>query len=78
MIREIDPAVLTRDVPEHALVRGDVGTAVYRSPDGLSFDVEFVTAEGRTVTVLRLDHSDVRPMIGDEILHVRSLGATPV
>ena len=74
MINELDPAVLTRDVPEHGLVRGDVGTVVYRSPDGLSFEVEFVTAGGRTVTVLTLNSADIRSLTPDEILHARKLG----
>jgi hypothetical protein len=64
----------TRDVPQHALVRGDVGAVVYRSPDGLSFEVEFVTADGRTVTILTLDRSDIRSLTSDEILHARHLG----
>jgi len=73
MIDELDTVVLTRDIPEHGLVTGDVGAVVHRYPDGPLFEVEFVTAEGRTVTVLRLDSADLRPMAGDEILHARPL-----
>ena len=37
------------------------------------FEVEFVTAEGTTVAVLTLEPTDIRPVGGREILHVREL-----
>jgi hypothetical protein len=73
MFKELDTAVLTRDLPEHRLVEGDIGTIVYRSPDGLAFEVEFVTADGRTVSVERLSASDLRPIRDDDILHARRI-----
>jgi hypothetical protein len=73
MFKELDTAVLTRDLPEHRLVEGDIGAIVYRSPDGLVFEVEFVTADGRTVSVERLSTSDLRPMRDDDILHARRI-----
>ena len=39
-------------------------------------DQEFLTAEGKTIALLTLDETDVRPMGGSEILHVREF--TPV
>lgn len=72
-IEELDPVVLTRDMPEHGLETGDVGTAVFCYRDGETYEVEFVTAEGRTVAVLRLTASDLRPMEDSDILHVRSV-----
>ena len=72
MIGELDTVVLTRDVPEHGLMEGDA--VVHRYPDGSLFEVEFVTAEGHTVTVLRLGPEELRPIAGDEILHARRLG----
>ncbi|MCI0435516.1 MAG: DUF4926 domain-containing protein [Gemmatimonadetes bacterium] len=63
--------MLIRDVPEHGLVTGDVGAVVHRYTDGAQVEAEFVTAEGRTVTVPRLGLSDLRPMAGDEILHAQ-------
>lgn len=72
-MRELDLAVLTRDVVEHGLRRGDVGTIVHRYRDGQAFEVEFVTAAGATVAVLTLDTGDIRPVGGREILHVRAL-----
>jgi hypothetical protein len=75
MFKELDTAVLGRNLPAHRLVEGDIGAIVYRSPDGRAFDVEFVTADGRTVTVERLPATDIRTMRNDEILHARRLTA---
>jgi len=40
MIRELEMVVLTRDVPEHGLKKGDVGAVVHRYADGVAFEVE--------------------------------------
>ena len=72
MINELDMAVLTRDIPEHGLQRGDVGTVVHCYKDG-ALEVEFVTAAGMTIAVLTLGPADVQPMEGRQILHVREL-----
>ena len=77
MIDELDVVVLTRDVAEHGLRRGDVGAVVHRYGDGRAYEVEFVTAEGATVAVLTLEAGDVRPVAGREILHVRALAPVP-
>ena len=71
MIHERDTVVLTHDVPDHGLKRGDVGAVVHCYADGAAFEVEFVTAEGRTVAVLTLTEADIRPMGSGEILHAR-------
>jgi hypothetical protein len=71
MIRELDTVVLTCDVEDQHLRRGDVGAVVHVYADGKAFEVEFVTAEGRTVALLTLDAGDVRPIARGEILHVR-------
>lgn len=76
MIHELDPIVLTRDVPEHGLERGDVGAVVHVYAAGKQFEVEFVTAEGKTVGVLTLGPSDIRPMAKREILHAREMSDT--
>ena len=73
MIQELDTVVLTRDVDEHGLKRGDVGAVVHCYEDGAAFEVEFVTAEGRTVAVLTLNERDIRPLGERDILHVREL-----
>jgi hypothetical protein len=73
MIQEFDPVVLTHDIDVHALKRGDLGAVVHRYPDGQTFEVEFVTADGNTAVLLTLTAVDVRLMGGREILHVREL-----
>ncbi len=73
MIQELDPVVLTRDVPEHGLKRGDVGAVAHWDADRATIEVELVTAEGRTVAVLTLTETDVRPIQSTEILHAREL-----
>ncbi len=78
MIRELDTVVLTHDIEEHNLKRGDVGAVVHCYSDGAAFEVEFVTAEGKTIALLTLTPTDIRPMNSREILHVRELTlATP-
>lgn len=72
-MRELDMVVLTRDIPEHALKKGDVGTVAHCYAGGDAYEVEFVTADGRTVAVLTLSHRDIRPAGGREILHIRPL-----
>ena len=75
MIGELDTIVLTHDVKEHGLERGDVGAVVHCYPDGNAFEVEFVTGEGNTAAVLTLTGSDIRPMGKGEILHAREFTA---
>lgn len=73
MINELDTVVLTHDVDDLELKKGDVGTVVHCYTDGEAFEVEFVTAEGKTIGVLTLTGTDIRPMIKSEILHARDL-----
>jgi len=75
MIKELDPVVLTRDLPEHGLKAGDVGAVVHRYAAGEGYEVEFVSAEGRTLGVITLGPADVRPLEGREILHARRLAS---
>ena len=75
MIAELETVVLTHDVPEHDLKRGDVGAVVHCYTGRDAFEVEFVTAEGRTVAVLTLTEDRIRPIRSGEILHVRELAS---
>ncbi len=75
MIKELDPVVLTRDLPEHGLEAGDVGAVVHVYAEANSYDVEFVSAEGRTLALVTLPVSDLRTMAGREILHARRLAS---
>jgi len=71
MIRELDTVVLTHDIQESGLKQGDVGAVVHSYEDGAAFEVEFVTAQGKTVALLMLTTIDIRLMNDREILHVR-------
>ena len=75
MIGELDTIVLTHDVKEHDLERGDVGAVVHCYPDGSAFEVEFVTGEGNSAALLTLTGSEIRPMGKGEILHAREITA---
>jgi hypothetical protein len=69
-IRELDTVVLVRDVPEAGLQAGDLGAVVQvYAPD--AFEVEFVTASGRTQALETLTSADVRPVRDDDLLAVR-------
>ncbi len=70
---ELNSVALTCDFPAHGLAAGDIGTIVFRYPTGKSFEVEFVTAEGKTLAVLTLTEADVRELTGGEILHARAI-----
>ncbi len=72
---ELDPVVLTVDVPEHSLKRGDVGTVVL-THDGKGYEVEFVNLQGDTIAVISLSADQVRPVAECGIPHARSVQAT--
>ena len=72
-MKELDLVALTNDIPEHGLQQGDLGTIVHCYDDGDAWEIEFATAEGRTIAVLTLTHDDIRPMDRGEILHVQAL-----
>jgi hypothetical protein len=68
----LECVVLTRDLPEHALRAGDLGAVVeVCPPDGV--DVEFVTADGNTLALVRLHASDVRKVGPRDIVAVRPI-----
>lgn len=73
MFNELDTVVLSRDLKELGLARGDVGAVVHAYSDGKAYEVEFVTGEGKTIAVTTLTNSDIRPMQRQEILHVRTI-----
>jgi len=73
MISELETVALTHDIPEHGLKEGDIGAVVHCYGDRDAFEIEFVTAEGRTIAVLTLSIADIRQVGGREVLHVRPL-----
>ena len=52
-IRHLEAVALTEDLPQHGLVRGQVGTVVEAFADD-AFEVEFSDDEGRTYASLAL------------------------
>jgi hypothetical protein len=75
MIKELDTVVLSRDVADHGLKRGDIGAVVHSYKEDEAFEVEFITGHGETLAVVTLNSKDVRLMDDKEILHVRRLEA---
>lgn len=70
-MKEHELVALTERLAEQSLEPGDVGTVVHVYRDGDAFEVEFTSAEGRTITVLTLSAGKIRPLAQDEILHAR-------
>ena len=72
--KERDTVVLSRDLREHGLERGDLGAVVaVHEPDEL--EIEFVMASGRTGALLTVHESDVRRVDDTDLVAVRSFGA---
>jgi hypothetical protein len=70
MIKELDTIVLTDDLAEHGLKRGDVGTVVLLHGDA-GYEVEFVSLKGETLAVVSLTAQQVRPLGEREIAQAR-------
>ena len=75
MIKEHDCVVLMSDIPDEGLKAGDVGAVVHIHGDGAAYEVEFVTLTGRTVAVATVRPSQLRPVSGRDITHVRELAS---
>ena len=72
-MKEFDSVVLTADIAEHNLKRGDVGTIVHVHDDGTAFIVEFMTFGGDTIAVTTLTSDQLRPVMESELPHVRAM-----
>ena len=75
MIKEHERVVLKVPVPAEGLEAGDVGTVIHVYRDGLAYEVEFITLEGKTAAVVTLEAGQVRPVGKREITHARELTA---
>ena len=75
MINEHERIVLNVDVPAEGLEDGDVCAVVHVYCDGLAYEVEFTTLEGKTAAVVTLEAAQVRPVGKHEITHARELVA---
>jgi hypothetical protein len=63
--KELDTVILTRDVKEKNLEKGDVGAVVVVYKNGTSYEVEFVEADGRTKALLTLMPNDINPYLNE-------------
>jgi hypothetical protein len=70
--QELDTVVLDRDLPEHDLRRGDLGAVVQVYPPDC-YEVEFVTASGRTQALAKVSAVDVRAVGDEDLVAVRAL-----
>ena len=68
----LDTVVLVRDVSEYGLRKGDLG-AVVEVYDAEGIEVEFVRASGKTQAVVTLTTYDVRPVLDNDLVAVRSV-----
>lgn len=75
MIKELERVVLKSALPAEGLEAGDVGTVVHVYRDGLAYEVEFTTLEGKTAAVVTVEADQVRPVHKREITHARELAA---
>lgn len=75
---ELSLIVLNHDIVERGLKAGDIGTVVHCYKDNAAFEVEFLTAEGKTVALLMLATDEIRPRLSSEILHVREVESASV
>lgn len=72
MFNVLDTVVLTRDIPDDGLRRGDLGAIVeVYGPD--AFEVEFVAASGRTQALVTLSEADLRRVNDRDLISVRTL-----
>lgn len=62
MIKEHERAVLTVDLPEHRLKKGDMGVVVMIHGEHEGYELEIFSADGRTLDVITVDASQVRPV----------------
>ena len=76
MFDELDTVVLNKNIEKYGLKKGDIGAIVHIYKGGKALEVEFIKATGKTVAVLTLNPSDVRPVEKNEILHVRGFATT--
>jgi len=68
----LETVVLVRDLPERDLRSGDLGAVVHvYEPDG--FEVEFVTAAGKTQALVTLRSTDIRHVEATDVVAVRRL-----
>ena len=72
MLKEHERAVLRAAIPSEGLEAGDVGTVVHVYRDGLAYEVEFITLDGKTAAVVTVETAQIRPVGEREMTHARA------
>ena len=75
MIKEHENVVLRTDLPQEGLTAGDIGTVVHVHNGAAAYEVEFMTLQGKTIAVVTLEASQVRPISPREVAHARELAS---
>jgi len=73
MIKELDTVILTRDLPQQGLRKGDLGAVVLVHKDGAAYEVEFVTLGGDTLAVVALPADAIRTATTRDVPHAREM-----
>ena len=73
MIEEYANVVLTEDLPDCGLTKGDVGVVVHIHNEGEAYEVEFMAMDGSTVALLTLEARQVQVADSRMIPHVREI-----
>ena len=73
MIKEHSSVILTCNLPEEHLLRGDVGVVVHVHKNGEAYEVEFMTMNGSTVSVCTLEAADVQMVNSHMMPHIREI-----
>jgi len=71
MLKEHAQVVLKKPLPNLGLEPGDVGVIVHVYSQGGAYEVEFLTLDGHTVGLETVDAADLRPAIGNAVVHER-------
>jgi hypothetical protein len=69
---DLDPVVLDVDIPEYGLPKRSLGAVVHVHASD-AFEVEFVTASGKTAALITLLSSQLRKPSDDDLLCVNRL-----
>ena len=71
MFKEHSQFVIDRRIPELGLVPGDVGVVAHVHPQGVAYEVEFISFDGNTIGVQTMEACDLHAASGNAVPHER-------
>jgi len=71
MFQEHTQVVLVSPLPALGLEPGDVGVVVHVHGQGVAYEVEFMSLDGRTIGVETLEARQLRPVSASAVPHER-------